>query len=56
VMATAHPGKFAETVQQATGDAPQMPAALAQLAAARRAPHHLRADRAALVAVLRRMG
>jgi threonine synthase len=55
VMATAHPGKFAEAVRRATGETPPLPPALAALAPARRAPHGLRADRAALVSFLRRM-
>jgi threonine synthase len=31
VLATAHPGKFVEVVQQATGESPQLPPALANL-------------------------
>ncbi len=56
VLATAHPGKFSEAVQRATGEAPPIPPALASLAPSRRPPHSLRADRASLVSFLRRMG
>jgi len=56
VYATAHPGKFADVVFRATGEEPPMPAAFADLERARRTPLTLRADAAAFLALLRRLG
>ena len=44
VLATAHPGKFAEIVERATGEKPELPPALRRLSEARRVPVDLRAD------------
>jgi len=56
VYATAHPGKFADVVYRATGEEPPLPAAFADLERARRTPLTLRADAAAFLALLRRLG
>jgi len=55
VLATAHPAKFAEIVHTATGETLRPPPALAALERARRTPRDLRADPAALAALLRRL-
>lgn len=55
VLATAHPAKFPETVGEATGSVPALPAALAALESARRPPRGMRADHTALRAFLHRL-
>jgi len=55
VLATAHPAKFADVVQQATGRSLPLPPAFAKLESQRRPARALRADPAALLAILRRM-
>jgi threonine synthase len=55
VLATAHPGKFASIVERATGHVPPTPPAWAALERSRRAPRDLRAEPAALAALLRRL-
>jgi len=55
VLATAHPGKFPEVVRDATGITPPLPPSLSHLEPLRRAPRMVRADAAALRALLRRL-
>jgi len=55
VLATAHPGKFADVVAEATGEVASRPPALAALERSRRQPRTLAADPAALQVVLRRL-
>jgi threonine synthase len=56
VLATAHPAKFGEVVERATGKTLPLPPALARLEASRRPARPLRADPAAMLALLRRQG
>jgi threonine synthase len=53
VLATAHPGKFAEIVERATGATPEQPPALRLGSGIRRTPVDLSADPAAFCAWLR---
>lgn len=55
VLATAHPGKFADIVGEATGQAVARPPALAALERSRRQPRTMPADPVALQVVLRRL-